>query len=330
VIRSAELDHGFVKEVLAEPGGEHLLTCSSCGTCAATCLVRRYDPSFNPRLILRRASLGMREAVLSSREIWECSACDLCYARCPKQIHISDVMKAMRDIAIREGYERPGPVATVNVQRCVACGQCVAACPYNAISLQTVTVNRRQKMAAQVDANLCMGCGICNAVCPSSSIAMEGYSDQDLYSDLRASTHALRQLTGRTLVSKVVAMVCQWCLRSQADTAVASEPPEGVEVVTVPCAGRVSPLLVLTALKEGADAVMIVGCDREECHFRQGSQLYEKREVVLSSLLDMMGVEPRRVRFAQMGSLDRRRFERLIGETVRDVPCEAAVHEARR
>ena len=37
------LDHTFVAEVMAEPGGEHLLTCWSCGTCAATCLVRRYE-----------------------------------------------------------------------------------------------------------------------------------------------------------------------------------------------------------------------------------------------------------------------------------------------
>ena len=51
---------------MAEPGGEHLLTCFSCGTCAATCLVRRYEPAFNPRLLLRRAGMGLREQVLSS------------------------------------------------------------------------------------------------------------------------------------------------------------------------------------------------------------------------------------------------------------------------
>ncbi|NLX36980.1 MAG: hypothetical protein GXY68_09855, partial [Chloroflexi bacterium] len=71
---AARFDGGFVGEILAEPGGEHLLTCWSCGTCAATCLVRRFDPAFNPRLLLRRAGLGLREQVLSSAEIWQCSA----------------------------------------------------------------------------------------------------------------------------------------------------------------------------------------------------------------------------------------------------------------
>jgi coenzyme F420-reducing hydrogenase delta subunit/heterodisulfide reductase subunit C len=315
---------------MAEPGGEHLLTCWSCGTCAATCLVRRYEPTFNPRRVLRRAGLGMREAVLSSARSGSARPATLCYPRCPQQIHISDVMRAIRAIAIREGYERPGPVATVDVQRCVACGQCVAACPYEALSLQTVSVNRQDKVVSQVDRNLCAGCGICNAVCPSSSIAVEGSKDQELYADLVGSTHALRQLAGKDLASKVVTMVCRWCLRAEADRALAGAPPEGVEVVTVPCAGRVSPLLVLTALREGADAVLMVGCKDDECHYRHGSQLHANRQVALGSLLELMGVEPQRVRFARMGSLDRRGLERLLAETVGAAPCGAAVEQARR
>jgi len=85
-MKVSQFDHDFVEEVMAEPGGENLLTCWSCGTCAATCLVRRYEPAFNPRLVLRQAGLGMREQTLSSAEIWQCSACDACYPRCPKKI----------------------------------------------------------------------------------------------------------------------------------------------------------------------------------------------------------------------------------------------------
>ena len=110
MIRSNTFDHAFVEEVLAEPGGEHLLTCWSCGTCAATCLVRRYEPAFNPRLILHKAGLGLRAEVLSSPEIWQCSACDACYPRCPKKIHISEVMKAIRNVAIRAGLRGSRPL----------------------------------------------------------------------------------------------------------------------------------------------------------------------------------------------------------------------------
>ena len=125
---------------MAEPGGENLLTCWSCGTCAATCLVRRYETAFNPRLMLRQAGLGMREQTLSSPEIWQCSACDACYPRCPKKIHISDVMKAIRNVAIRAGYEAPGPVATVDETMCSGCAVCTRACPYGAIDRVTKEV----------------------------------------------------------------------------------------------------------------------------------------------------------------------------------------------
>src|SRR4030042_2319538 len=146
-------NHSFVEEIRAEPGGEHLLTCWSCGTCAATCLVRRYEPGFNPRIVLRRAGMGVREEVLSSREIWQCSACDACYSRCPKQIHISDVMKAIRNIAIREGYEPPGPFAVVDEATCSGCAVCTRACPYGAIDRVTKDVNGTERTVAQVDKN---------------------------------------------------------------------------------------------------------------------------------------------------------------------------------
>ena len=318
MIRSNEFDHRFAKEIMAEPGGENLLTCWSCGTCAATCIVRRYEPEFNPRLILHKAGLGLREEVLSSAEIWQCSACDACYPRCPKGIHISDVMKAIRNIAIREGYERPGETASVNVGSCVACGMCVAACPYEAINLETVKWNRRTKVAAQVNPNLCMGCGICNSVCPSSSISVEGISDLQVYKSLFAKLHALESQASQNQHGKVLAIVCNYCLHSTADADNAMNPPEGVEVVRVPCAGRVSPLLVTTALQGGADAVLIIGCKEGECHYKKGNELQGGRSAMLGELLGMMGFEQGRVLFARLGSLDRGKFAELVDQVVKD------------
>jgi len=319
MIRSDELDGSFVEEILAEPGGEHLLTCWSCGTCAATCLVRRYEPSFNPRLILHKAGLGLREEVLSSTEIWQCSACDACYPRCPKGIHISEVMKAIRTIAIREGYERPGVIAEVDASTCVACGMCAAACPYEAINLQMVEWQRKLRRAAQVDANLCAGCGICTSVCPSSSISVEGYTDLECHDSIVDAAYSARPSADAEWRGKVLVIVCNWCLHAESDMRLASQPPEGVKVIKVSCSGRVTPAFVVAALQRGVDAVLIIGCKEDECHYQQGSTIAGGRTAMLQSLLELLGVERGRVQFARLGSLDRGKLPALLDEVLEQV-----------
>jgi len=319
MIKSEDLDRRFVDEIMAEPGGQDLLTCVSCGTCAATCLVRRYDPSFNPRLILYKATLGLRKEVLSSAEVWQCSACDACYPRCPKGIHISDVMKAIRNIAIREGYERPGPVAEVDVASCIACGMCAAACPYEAITLETVSWNGGTKLAAQVDRNLCMSCGICNSVCLSSSIAIEGYADGSLAKSFVAADHQANPSVDSAWRGKTLVITCNWCLHAESDIEYASHPPQGVKIVNVPCSGRVTPAFITTALQRGVDGVLVVGCKEGECHYKQGNALEKARLVALQSLLDLLGIERERLQLAWLGSLDRGKFPELVSEMIGDV-----------
>ncbi len=307
MIKSTAFDKSFPKEVMAEPGGEQLVVCSSCGTCAAACVVRQQNPEYNPRRILRMAALGLREKVLSSEEIWQCSACDDCYPRCPKGIHISEVMGAIRQIAIREGYTRPGATAQVNVNRCVACGMCAAACPYEAIKLEEIMIRRSPKRVAQVDPNLCAGCGICNAVCPSGSISLEGYTDREVHDVLLEAMPP--DWSGRLLV-----IICNWSLHAGSDITFAENPPEGVQVIRVSCSGRVTPTFVTTAFDRGAEGVLVVGCDEEECHYREGSRIASGRLQVLGSLLDMMGVDAARVRFTRLTSLDRGKLPTMAQE----------------
>jgi heterodisulfide reductase subunit C len=104
IIDVSRLDPGFRREILAEPGGERFMRCFSCGTCVAGCPVAGHTDAYNPRRIVRMALLGMREAVLTSRFVWLCSTCYTCYERCPQDVHIPELMNAIRNIAVREGY----------------------------------------------------------------------------------------------------------------------------------------------------------------------------------------------------------------------------------
>lgn len=99
-----DLDPNFKFEVARESGGENILTCFQCGTCSAICPVAAKFEKYDPRQIIRMVLLGMRKQVLSSENIWMCSTCYSCYVRCPQDVKITNVIKALQNIAAREGY----------------------------------------------------------------------------------------------------------------------------------------------------------------------------------------------------------------------------------
>jgi len=106
-ISTRDLDPNFKYEVAEEPGGENIKVCFSCGICTAGCPVSEIDPNYNPRKIIRMVLLGMRDEVLSSDFIWLCTLCYTCYARCPQNVKFTEVMSALRNMAVREGYVHP-------------------------------------------------------------------------------------------------------------------------------------------------------------------------------------------------------------------------------
>jgi heterodisulfide reductase subunit C len=107
MIDSKTLDPNFKLLVAAEPGGENIKKCFSCGTCTAGCPVREVTDRYNPRKIIRMAILGMKKEVLSSQFIWLCSSCYTCFERCPQDVKIPELMNAIKNIAVREGYLPP-------------------------------------------------------------------------------------------------------------------------------------------------------------------------------------------------------------------------------
>ena len=97
----------FKDEVLSTPGGEHLLKCYACGTCTASCPVREVDERYNPRRIIRMVLLGLKDEVLRSDFLWLCSTCYTCTERCPQGVHLTSVMRALKNLAVKEGRVHP-------------------------------------------------------------------------------------------------------------------------------------------------------------------------------------------------------------------------------
>ncbi len=92
-------------------GAADVSACFSCGNCTATCPLVSNDATF-PRRMIRYAQVGLRDQLLSSKELWTCYACGECSETCPTQAEPSEFMAAARRYAIA-GYDRTGLARTM-------------------------------------------------------------------------------------------------------------------------------------------------------------------------------------------------------------------------
>ena len=92
----------FLKEIIdATPGGERLVHCLQCGTCAGSC-PNSADMDHTPRSLLALAAANKREEVLSSNAMWHCVSCYLCTTRCPQSVPVTEIMYTLKRMALRE------------------------------------------------------------------------------------------------------------------------------------------------------------------------------------------------------------------------------------
>lgn len=98
----SNLDYFFFKEISKYPKGEGITKCLSCGTCSSTCQVLSVNPKYNPRKLIQKAVLGLKDEVLKSDLIWICARCNSCTEKCPKGIRPGDIITAIRQIALKE------------------------------------------------------------------------------------------------------------------------------------------------------------------------------------------------------------------------------------
>ena len=94
-------DPEFAREI-AENGGAGVTMCFQCGTCTAGCPSSK-ETAYKTRKAMRMAQLGLKDELLNSDDIWQCSTCYTCEERCPRGVPIVDVVIAIRNIAVKNG-----------------------------------------------------------------------------------------------------------------------------------------------------------------------------------------------------------------------------------
>jgi heterodisulfide reductase subunit C2 len=291
----------FADEVKAIPGGEHLELCYACGTCVSKCMIQqKVEPDYNPRRLLRMVMEGMKEEAFESPTTWLCSECDLCYKACPQEIHISQVIAAVKQLAVDAGYSSPLIAVSVDEELCSGCGICVMVCPYEAPSLFEKEVDGELDRFSQVDGNKCMGCGTCVAACPLGAIAREGVSNEELTAQFPPKG---------TKPPELVTFICDWSLRVEQDLQILEKyPSDKVNVVHIPCTGRIDPQHALMALDSGVKGVLVCGCKPGECHYKRGNHVATCKMSLLDTMLTQVQVPQSQIRFIQIGTQDRGRI----------------------
>ena len=113
---------------------------------------------------------------------------------------------------------------------------------------------------------------------------------------------------------KILGLLCNWCSYLGADLAGSSRMHHApnVHIVRLMCSGRVEPTFIVSALKNGADGVLIAGCHPGDCHYTDGNLKTQRRIPLLKKMLAQMGVEEERVRLAWISAAEAPDFVRLV------------------
>jgi len=95
----------------------------------------------------------------------------------------------------------------------------------------------------------------------------------------------------------IVAFLCNWCSYAGADLAGTSRMKCLPNVVSIRlmCSGGLDPTYVLKAFGEGADGVLVCGCNPGDCHYIGGNYKALRRVSLLQRMLQQLGIEPQRL-----------------------------------
>jgi F420-non-reducing hydrogenase iron-sulfur subunit len=115
---------------------------------------------------------------------------------------------------------------------------------------------------------------------------------------------------------RIIAFACNWCSYAGADLAGVSriQYPPTTRVIRVMCSGRVSPMFILEALRAGADGVLVTGCHLGDCHYISGNEKAMHNIEMARSLIELLGIEPQRLRLEWISAAEGARFAEVVSE----------------
>jgi F420-non-reducing hydrogenase iron-sulfur subunit len=121
---------------------------------------------------------------------------------------------------------------------------------------------------------------------------------------------------------KIIGFLCNWCAYAGADLAGVSriQYPPNIRIIRVMCSGRIDPVFVFEAFKDGADGVLVAGCHLpSDCHYISGNFKALRRITLLRKTLKEFGIEPERLRLEWISASEGDKFAAVVRDMVDEI-----------
>lgn len=115
---------------------------------------------------------------------------------------------------------------------------------------------------------------------------------------------------------KIVAFCCHYCSYAAADLAgsMRLSYPTNIKILKIPCTGKVDVLYLLRAFEDGADGVIVAGCEEGTCHFINGNIKAKKKVKYTKKILDEIGLGGDRLEMYNLSAAMGQKFADLAKE----------------
>ena len=119
----------------------------------------------------------------------------------------------------------------------------------------------------------------------------------------------------------IVAFCCTYCSYAAADLAgsMRLQYPSNVRIIRTPCTGRLEVEYFLRAFENGADGVLVAGCEEGSCHFKEGNLIAKRRVAYARKLLAESGLEAERLKMVNVSAAGARQLIEHIKEMAETV-----------
>ncbi|OCC14995.1 Adenylylsulfate reductase-associated electron transfer protein QmoB [Dissulfuribacter thermophilus] len=198
-------------------------------------------------------------------------------------------------------------------QRCTQCKRCTEECPFGAL-------DDDEKGTPKPNPTRCRRCGTCMGACPERIIGFKDYNIDVVGSMIKA----IEVPDDDDEKLRMIVFACENdaypCLDMAASKGYWWSPL--VRIIPVRCLGSVNVAWIKDAMSSGMDGALLLGCrfgDDYQCHFVKGSELANRRMENVAETLNSLGMEPERVKLAQVAIDEYDKVPEIINNFVDEI-----------